>query len=264
MQTQERSRNSHLNDQQRLKFRLWLQKQFTDRCQKNARYSLRAFSSLVGLDASTVSQFLGGKRAPSKKAMLGICEKLSATPKDLRMLGMVEIEEGAEEFYQLTVDTFSAMSDWYHFAMLELTYVANFKPEVKWIAQQLGISQLEAKAALERLIRLNLITEKNKAYKKTHETLTNHTGVSTSVARKNLQKQVISKALAAVDEVPQEEKDITSITMAIDPKNMDQAREMIKKFRRELCTLLEEGVQARVYNLGIQLYPISKKDEESL
>lgn len=261
MQTQEVTKNSHLNDQQRLKFRLWLQNQFSDRCQKNARYSLRAFAGFLGLDASTVSQFLAGKRAPSHKAMISICEKLSATPKDLRILG-VNKEASKEEFYQLTVDTFAVMSDWYHYAILELTYVTGFKPEAKWVAQQLGISQLETKGALERLIRLNLLTEKNKSFKKTHETITNHTGINTSVARKNLQKQVISKALTAVDEVPQEEKDISSITMAINPKNIDQAREMIKNFRRELCTLLEEGEQSRVYNLGIQLYPVSKKMEE--
>jgi len=264
MQTANGSKNTHLNDQQRLKFRLWLQKQFTDRCQKNSRYSLRAFAGFIGLDASTVSQILSGKRAPSKKVLIDICEKLSATPKDLRLLGVAEIAPGEEEFYQVSVDTFSVMSDWYHFAILELTYVAGFKPEVKWIAEQLGISQLETKAALERLIRLNLLTAKNKTYVKTYETITNHVGVNTSVARKNLQRQVISKAMKAVDEVPQEEKDISSMTMAINPQNLDKAREMIKGFRRELCTLLEEGEQSRVYNLGVQLYPISKKQEEDV
>ncbi len=264
MQTQDTSKNFHLNDQQRLKFKLWLQKQFTDRCQKNSRYSLRAFSGLIDLDASTVSQILAGKRAPSQKAMMKICEKLSATPKDLKMLGVAELEEGSDEFYQLSADTFSVMADWYHFAILELTFVKGFKAEVKWIAQHLGISQLEAKMAMERLIRLNLLAPKKQTLVKTQKMLTNHTGLNTSGARKSLQKQLISKALVAVDEVPQEDKDITSITMAIDPKNLDRAREAIKRFRRELCSLLEEGEQSRVYNLGVQLYPISKKDEDAI
>jgi transcriptional regulator with XRE-family HTH domain len=262
MQTQEASKNTHLNDQQRLKFKLWLQKQFTDRCQKNARYSLRAFAGMLGLDASTVSQILAGKRAPSKKSLMDICEKLSATPRDLKLLGVAPIEEGSDDFYQLSVDTFSAMADWHHFAILELTYVAGFRPEVRWIAQQLGISQLETKTALERLIRLKLLDKKGGTYHKTHTTLTNHSGINTSVARKTLQKQVIAKALKAVDDSPQEEKDITSMTMAIDPKNLDRAREMIKNFRREICSLLEEGEASQVYNLGVQLYPISKRTEK--
>lgn len=262
METQESPRNSHLSDHQRLKFRLWLQKQFTDRCQKNPRYSLRAFAGLLGVDASTVSQILSGKRSPSKKGLLSICEKLSATPKDLKVLGVLPITEGSDDFYQLSVDTFSVLADWYHFAILELTYVSGFQSDAKWISQQMGISIVEAKTAIERLLRLNLLNQKNGKFFKTHETVTNHTGLNTSVARKTLQKQIVTKALAAIDEVPQEDKDITSVTMAIDPKNLDIAREMIKNFRRELCTLLEDGEQSRVFNLAIQLYPISKKENQ--
>ncbi|MEK7356098.1 MAG: TIGR02147 family protein [Bdellovibrionota bacterium] len=242
-----------------------MQKQFTDRCQKNSRYSLRAFSKSLDIDASTVSQFLAGKRAPSQKALSEICERLSAKPKDLRFLGMLPVEaDGADEFYHLTVDTFSVMADWYHFAIMEMTYVSAFKADPRWIANQLGISVVEAKTALERLIRLNLVSQKNGRLQKTRETITNHTGINTSTARKTLQKQLISKALAAVDETPQNEKDITSMTMAIDPKNLDRAREMIKNFRRDLCVLLEEGAQSQVYNVGIQLYPLSKIEEKEL
>lgn len=252
----------HLTDQQRLRFRLWLQKQFTDRCQKNTRYSLRAFAGLLDVDASTISQILSGKRSPSKNSLVRICEKLSASPKDLKVLGIHRIEDETDDFYQLSIDTFSVLADWYHFAILELTYVSGFQSDAKWISQMLGISIVETKSAIERLLRLNLLSQKNGKLFKTHETITNHTGLNTSVARKTLQKQVIQKSLTAIDETLQEEKDITSITMAIDPKNLDKAREMIKKFRRELCTLLEEGEQSRVFNLAVQLYPISKKENQ--
>ena len=52
---------------------------------------------------------------------------------------------------------------------------------------------------------------------------------------------------------------MTSMTMAIDVDRLPEAREVITKFRRELCALLENGEQTRVYNLGIQLYPVSEK-----
>jgi transcriptional regulator with XRE-family HTH domain len=254
-------KNSHLTDLQRTKFRLWLQKKFTDRCQKNPKYSLRSFSAFLGIDASTVSQILAGKRSPSQKSLLEICERLSATPAELRLLKARRDQAGSDDFHQLSVDTFSVLADWYHYAILELTFVKGFQPEAKWISEQLGISVLETKAALDRLLRLGLLARKKMTLVKAENSVTNHTGVNTSVARKTLQKQLIAKALAAVDDTPQEEKDITSITMAIDPKNLDQAREMIKQFRRDLCALAETGQQKQVYNLGIQLYPISKKQE---
>lgn len=51
------------------------------------------------------------------------------------------------------------------------------------------------------------------------------------------------------------------MTMAIDISKLDKARELTRKYRREMCALLENGEQTQVYNLGIQLSPISKKQE---
>lgn len=257
--------NTHLTETQRLRFRIWLQKQFELRRQRNARYSLRAFAATLQMDASSLSQMLSGKRTPSKKVLLSICQRLTASPKELRMMSLLDDSTTvADDAFQLSADTFAVISEWYHFALLELTFIAGFKSDPKWIASQLKISVTEVKAAIDRLVRLNLLKNHKGVLSKTHEVLTNHTGLQTSTARKNLQRQIISKALSAVDETPQEEKDITSMTMAIDPKNLDRARELIKKFRRDLCLLLEDGEPSQVFNLGVQLYPVSKKTKEHL
>lgn len=253
-----------VTEDERSIFRLWLQKQFTERCKKNARYSLRAFAKNLELDASTLSQVLSGKRRLSKKGIQNICDKLSVSPKELQLFGLIENKknEAEENYLQVSIDTFAIISEWYHYAILELTYVSGFKADPKWIARKLSITVEEAKSAVERLIRVGLLLEENGSLIKSSKKLTNNGTINTSGAHKELQKQVISKALMAVDEVPQDEKDITSMTMAIDTKNLDKARLLIQKFRRDLCELLEDGDQEQVYNLGIQLYPISKKQEQ--
>lgn len=178
------------------------------------------------------------------------------------MLGLTQSAATSDNFIQLSLDTQAVLADWYHFAILEPTFVKNFDSDPRWIVKQLSLSVIEVRAAVERKLRLGLLDRHNGRLVKTHGSITNHTGLSTTVARKTLQKQILTKALAAIDEVPQEEKDITSLTMSIDPKNLDIAREMIKRFRRELCALLETGEQQRVYNLAVQLYPISKNKTE--
>lgn len=248
--------------EERTIFRLWLQRQFTERCKRNSRYSLRAFANTLELDASSLSQILSGKRNLSKKGIKKICEKLSVSPKELQMFGLIEKPNIPHvDWFQVSMDTFSAISEWYHYAILELTYVSGFKAEPKWIARKLSITTDEAKAAVERLKRLGLLLEENGSLIKSSKKLTNQALIDTSSAHKELQKQIVSKALLAIDECPQEEKDITSMTMAIDPKNLGQAKLLIQKFRRDLCELLEEGNQEQVYHLGIQLYPVSKKEE---
>lgn len=263
METETTTNIKNAGEDERSIFRLWLQKQFTERCKKNARYSLRAFAKTLDLDASSLSQILSGKRKLSKKGIQNICDKLSASPKELQMFGLIRNKnnEDAENYLQVGIDTFSVISEWYHYAILELTFVSGFKADPKWIAKKLLITAEESKSAIERLKRLGLILEENGSLIKSAKRLTNNGTVNTSGAHKELQKQIISKALIAVDEVPQDEKDITSMTMAIDTKNIEKARLLIQKFRRDLCELLEDGNQEQVYNLGIQLYPISSKQE---
>ena len=255
-------KTTNLSDEERSVFRLWLQKQFTDRCKKNSRYSLRAFAKSLDLDASSLSQILSGKRNLSKSGIQNVCDKLSVSPKELQMFGLINFDNKDaqnDNYLQANIDTFSVISDWYHYAILELTYISGFMADSKWIAKTLSITVEEAKSAVERLKRLGLLLEENGSLIKSSKKLTNNGAINTSGAHKELQRQLITKALLAIDEIPQDEKDITSMTMAIDTKNLNKARLLIQKFRRDLCELLEDGDQEQVYNLGIQLYPISLK-----
>lgn len=261
METEAKPNSTIATEEERINFRLWLQRQFTERCKRNSRYSLRAFSKVLSMDHSSLSQILSGKRTLSKKAMLGICTKLSATPAELRGFGLLERQSSDEPYFQLDVDSFSVIADWYHAAIMELTYTKGFKSDSKWIARKLSITSEEAKAAIERLVRLKLLVIEDGTLKKTSRQLTNQSSVLTSAAHREFQAQIVEKALSAIHECDSSEKDITSMTMAIDEKNLVKARDLTKKYRRELCALLEDGEQTRVYNLAIQLYPISKKEE---
>jgi uncharacterized protein (TIGR02147 family) len=241
---------------------LWLQRQFTERCKKNPRYSLRAFAKFLSIDPSSLSQILSGKRPLSKKNVQAICQKLSANPQEIKSFGLMKANEIVDaDYMQVSLDTFAIISDWYHFAILELTFVSGFKADAKWISKKLSITTEEAKSAVERLKRSGLLLEANGLLVKSSKLLTNRSDVNTSAAHKELQRQIIEKALLAIDECAAEEKDITSMTMAIDISNINKARELTRKYRREMCALLEDGEQTQVYHLGIQLYPISKKQE---
>jgi uncharacterized protein (TIGR02147 family) len=253
-------------DQEKLNFRVWLQKEFTDRCRKNPRYSLRAFAKLLGMEAASVSQILSGKREASTKVITRICDRLSVNPRARfqlllnvkKRVAKAQTEPAPPSFQQLTADAFSVIADWYHYAILELTFTENFDSSPNWIAKKLGITPTEAKVALDRLERLELIELIDGRLQKTQAFLTNGPDGFSAPALKELQRQLLQKALDAIDLVPQEEKDVTSMTMAINPAKLPEARRRIKNFRRQLCAFLEEGPRTRVYNLGVQLYPISQ------
>lgn len=224
----------------------------------------------MNLAAPTVSHLLSKKRNPSVKFVGKLLLKLEATPKEQEIIlsslnrkqsvAARKLKAFQNHNYQMiALDSFKLLADWYHYAILELTSVIGFKSDYSWIANQVGISVPEARQAVERLLRLELLEEKNNKLVKTNAFVTNYDEGFTSSALKQLQRFVLNKALDAIDVVASEEKDITSMTMAIDEKKIPEAKKLIKKFRRELCEFLEDGEQTRVFNLGIQLYPISKK-----
>ena len=52
-----------------------------------------------------------------------------------------------------------------------------------------------------------------------------------------------------------DERDFSGITMAINVEKLDEAKEMIRAFRRKLCKFLETGKKTEVYTLRVQLFP---------
>ena len=220
------------------------------RSRANERYSIRAFANHLGMDSSTLSQVLSGKRPLSDKKIEAICKKLGITAPN-----SVSAES---EYNQLDVDAFAVISDWYHFAILDLTLLKSFKSDINWIARKLSIQPLEALRAVERLKRLGMLAEQKGRLVKAKGFYTNYSEGVTSAALKEYQRQVIKKALHAVDNCPQDAKDITSMTIAADSRRLQQAKEKIKNFRRELCAFLEDGESDTVFHLALQLYPVTE------
>lgn len=246
-----------------LDFRLWLQTEYADRLRRNSRYSLRAFGRALDMDASSISQILAGKRRVSNKLIERVCDKLGLSP-ELRIHLLTGIAvapkpvDNSNLYHQIPMDAFAVISDWHHYAILELTFTQNFDSSPAWIAKKLCISPTETKAAIERLERLDLIEVVDGKLRKTQAFITNFSDGFTGSALKNLQRQLLQKALDAIDEADPSEKDITSMTMSINPAKLPEARKLIQNFRRELCAFLEDGPRSRVYNLGVQLFPLSR------
>ena len=57
---------------------------------------------------------------------------------------------------------------------------------------------------------------------------------------------------------PVQERDFTSITMAINSKKLAEAKVLIRKFQDELSGLLEDSTPDQVYRLCVQLFPLSQ------
>lgn len=235
--------------------------EYLRRKRDNKQYSLRAFAENLDVPPGRLSEILSGKRALSKKMKAHIAGKL----------GISEIQDFLDEaslpklsfsqrsdYHLLTDDTFSVLADWYHFAILSLADTKDFKADAKWIAKRLNISVMESAEALKKLKNVGLIEIKNGKLMKTNKNVSTTSDIE-SIALRQSHKQSLEQAALALNEVSIELRDITSMTMAIDLKKIPMAKKIIREFRTKLCDVLETGHQSEVYNLNVQLVPVSTR-----
>ncbi|MGZ6331338.1 MAG: DUF4423 domain-containing protein [Bdellovibrionota bacterium] len=254
-----------------------LKQELAKRCEKNARYSIRAFARSMRVDPGALSRVLSGKQIPSYKLAQNFLDRIILPPED-RQLFLSSIAEkqrsrglkklnpifnGIEQcrIYKVEVDTYRLISEWYHAAILTLSYTQGFENDTRWISKQLGISVTEAKLAVERLLEAGLLVENSGRLEISHQQLTTKDKSVTTPALRRHQKQLLEKAIASLESDPIDERNMTSMTMAIDPEKLPLAKKLISEFNKSLCQLLESGDKKRVYNLAVALYPLQGAEE---
>ncbi len=259
-------------------FKKCIQEELARRCEKNPSYSLRAFARSCNLTPGELSQILSGKRIPSYKVALKVLSTLDLSPKEkaqfLSSLAERHKSRGLQRLNpvfkrmklelvpkEISIDLFRVIGDWYHYAILMLTYVENFNPDPKWIASQLSLTELETKLAIGRLINVGLLKEKNKTLIGTNEHITTADKHLTTPALKKHTKQSLEKAIYSVENDPIEVRSNTYMTMAIDPKKIGEAKKNIDEFTNKMSGLLESGKRTQVYEFGIYLCPLQKRNE---
>ena len=243
-----------------------LEKELKRRCEANARYSLRSFAKGLGVSHTALSLILSGVRAPSRKMVLIISEKLGLSPKEQRDLLVSRAIGNAPQtelskFDQLSLDHFELLSDWYHYAILSLLELPKSKFEAKWIAKRLNILETQAKLSMNLLKRLNLVSEVSPGqWKQNGGPIKVDNEISTPATRKH-HKQLLERAMHSLENDPIELRDFSAMTFVMDAKSVPYAKERIKNFRRELMQELESrGKPNHVYRLTIQTYPVTKKE----
>lgn len=248
-------------------FRLFLQEELVRRCKKNPSYSIRAFARFLETDHSSLAKILNGKLTAGPHTVTKFGSKLGFTPTDFKKFIAAPNKPTKSKtsgitlnYEQLTLDSFKVISDWYHYAILELMRVKGFRSDLSWVARALGISLAEARSAFERLVRLNMISQnkRGKWVDHTNGTSTTIGNPFTASAFRNLQRQILERALIALEDTPLSRRDQSSMTMAIDSRKLGAAKQRIKDFRRELDQFLGQGELDEVYHLSVSLYPVTQ------
>jgi len=152
-------------------FRQFVQAEIARRCAKNPRYSLRACARALALDPATLSQLVRGKRRFTARSIRRIGTALGMAP-DVIELHVRALEAKATRkppgalrpLEELEQDLAALVHEWQHHAILELTALAEFRPDSRWIARVLDTTPDQVNVALQRLTRLGLMRMVSQAH----------------------------------------------------------------------------------------------------
>lgn len=241
-----------------------LTSEFTRAKTYNPSFSLRAFARKTGLVPSALSEILAGKRRVTIKMAKRIFDRLSIEPDHAEEIlqliknrnSKLEINSEGPDYMRVNMDHYHVISEWYYFAILSLAETENFRSEPKWIAKRLNINVQDALVALKRLERLQMLKRDGKKLVTTGcQFETSSDILNLSLRKSHFQNLELAKRSLEVDDL--QTRDFSSMTMAIDPGKLPEAKKMIKNFRRRFCAYLESGKKKEVYRICIQLIPLT-------
>ncbi|MGZ3789451.1 MAG: TIGR02147 family protein [Bacteriovorax sp.] len=247
-----------------------LNSEFDKRRLANPRYSLRAYANHLGIGASLLSRILNNKVPFTKNMLTRLREPLSLSKAEYERFERELVKErlkpgdhwGIESYLEnIELEKFETIQEWYHFAILELTHLSDFSLKPKWISKKLSISEEEAKLAIDRLLKLELLTmDHDGRYKASINFRTLLEKNLVALAMQNRLKQVLHKAADDARDLKKNEFEQCSFSMAIDSELMEEAREKIHKFKKSLAIYLHKNSKSkdRVYEFAVSFFPLSK------
>lgn len=235
---------------------------FQSRALRNPNYSLRAFSRDLGITSGHLSDLLNQKVGLSKEKAEALVKNFKLGQEDeklfLHLVAGGKTPENPIKFdssyVNLNDDYYKVLTEWSYFALVELVRVKDFQNNDEWIAKRLSIPKHEVRGIIERLIRVELLEEKENELIQTYDYFVSPSGTPLDAAKK-FHKQVLAKAIIAVDEQEIQERDFTSGFLRVRKNDLPAIGQKIKAFRRELATFAEGGDNHdSVYAFSVQFF----------
>lgn len=248
---------------------------------KGSRFSFRTFSRAAGLSSPNFLKLvMEGKRNLGPDGTLGFIKALrlnkeeSAYFENLVHFNQSSTDDERNEWYrrlstsrkyreirQIEKDYFVYYSRWYYAAVRELTLLPDFREDPDWISRKLSppITVREASVALDLLKKMGFV-KKDKLGRlvQAERNITTAREVE-SLAIANFHRQMMALAAESIDRTSRDERDISSLTIALSQEKFQEAKRRIQEFRRELNVLLsEEGSVDSVYQINFQIFNLSE------
>ena len=256
-----------------------------ERMKVNPLYSYHAFAKKIGISQSYLSLLLNQKRKLTIKTAQKIANQFAWSDLENEYFELIvkrELSKTIEvnEYYQkeinrfkkkhsnqlLSLKKFCVIQDWYYSAILECVLMTQNSKEqdIDLWAKYLNVRPLQLKKSLKKLEALDFIYKKNNHYYRNDQGVIETPSDFASDALKNFHKQILQKAITAIDQQTIDQRSFSGMTMAINTKKLPDAKKKIKNFIAEMSELLEVDKKDDIYQLHISLFSLFYKQKANI
>lgn len=253
---------------------------FAEKKSRHPNFSLRGWAKQLRLkNPAILSRVLRGDRAVTAQLLAQIEDTLELSPEERRYLNLLVLYSKSKSvsekkvlsnalsalhpkgnFTPLSLDTFRVISDWYHTAILEMMNLKGFNESPDWIAAQLGgeVNSGVVKAALGRLIRLNLVVRDSSGkLKRNVNGQLRIGGKEKSQAVRAYHRQLITKALDAIEGQTLEQRYLTANTVTLSSKALSEVKALVDECHAKITSLAADGDGDYTYQVNIQMFQLT-------
>ena len=260
-------------------YRKFLRDSYEEMHSKNVKFSYRFIQNKTGIDPGfLVKVFNGHKNLPEKAIprfikLLKLDERQAEYFTNLVFYGRAKSDIQKQNYFEKLIsykkpicrviesDAYEFYSKLYYTAIRELIGIYPFTGDFKELASLLvpQITTSEAKEGVELLERLGLISkDQHGRYNQTDRFITTGEKCRKNAAR-TFHKEMIQLANDALEQIPQELRDISTITATLSFDGFSKLKNKMTEFRNEILKIVQEEKNATgVYHLNFHLFPISK------
>lgn len=248
-----------------------LKETFASRQRVNSSYSLRAFARDLQMNPGSLSSILKGQRRVPTSMGEELAAKLRLPPQQRqKFMKSIARNAGAEAAYEsatviLEQDElhYRIIAEWEHYAVLNLLTTEDFRNDAEWIAQRLAISPTRAELVVKHLLQAGLVEQDAQGDLLRTQVSVRTTDDVRSLALRQAHLEEIGLATNKYDLISTAQRDYSSVTVAADPRKLPEAKALIRRFRTEMAALLADGPQTEVYQMCIQLFPLTNVPSEA-
>lgn len=255
----------------------YLMQEFSRRVRVNSRYSLRAFARNLGLSPGALSEILRSRRPVTFKVAAKIAKALNLNEIEAKQLyQLAEISKRKALGYPapkadraelskklLDEDTFNLISEWHHFALLNLLDCEGFQWKASYIAKRLGLTLSKARLSMELLLRIGLVRIKGSQVKAANDFVLSPSDVPSKAVR-NYHRQILEKAKEALELQTIHEREMSGIGLAVDPHDLQRMKKDISEFQDQLIAKYSKGKKQQVYFLEIALFKLTQGERSDI